>query len=156
MKPSFKPRARITGYSPQLNLPAKIRFETLWIVSDRKIFSAKFYWLCHFSLFWSFWLKKNKVSRKNFTREKMFDFEIVVLIYVSKHSESIPTKKSFDQNFLTKSFFHYFCHFGQKSRTQKILHAKKFSISRFSVWNTFWNIHNRLQQKNFDQKFLNL
>ena len=33
--------------------------------------------------------------QKNFTREKIFDFEIFGLKYVLKHSESIPTKKKF-------------------------------------------------------------
>ena len=36
---------------------------------------------------------------------KFFDFEIFGLKYVLKHSESIPTKKIFDQIFLTLSFF---------------------------------------------------
>ena len=38
--------------------------------------------------------KKTKSDEKNFTREKIFDFEIFVLKYVSKHSEAIPTKTS--------------------------------------------------------------
>ena len=45
---------------------------------------------------------------------KNFDFEIFVLKYVSKHSKSIPTKKKFEQNFLTMPFFHYFGDLGQK------------------------------------------
>ena len=48
-----------------------------------------------------------KSNEKNFTQEKIFDFEIFVLKYDSHHSESIPTKKNFDQNFLPLSFFHY-------------------------------------------------
>ena len=63
--------------------------------------------------------KKTKSHEKNFTREKNFDFEIFVLKYVSKHSEVIPTKKFFDQNFLTSSFFQYFELFGRKTSPSK-------------------------------------
>ena len=51
---------------------------------------------------------------------KIFDFEI----FRSKYSESIPTKKIFDQNFLTLSFFHYFGPFGRKTTKSE---QKKFT-----------------------------
>ena len=46
---------------------------------------------------------------------EIFDFKILALKYVSKHSESIPTKKNFDQNFLTLPFIHYFEPSGRKT-----------------------------------------
>ena len=39
---------------------------------------------------------------------KIFDFEIFVLKYVSKHSESIPKKKFLTKNFQKFSFFGHF------------------------------------------------
>ena len=64
-------------------------------IPTKKNFRPKFFTLVIFSLFLSFWPKNDEVPRKNFTREKIFDFEIFVLKYVSNHSESIPTKKIF-------------------------------------------------------------
>ena len=73
----------------------KIRFNAFWIDSDQKIFRPLF-GLCHFFIILVILAeKKNKVPRKNFTREKIFDFEIFVLKYVSRHPESIRTKKNF-------------------------------------------------------------
>ena len=37
----------------------------------------------------------------------------------------------------------------KQSPTKKILHGEKFSISRFSVYNTFWNILNQFRPKKF-------
>ena len=64
---------------------------------------------------------------------KNFDFEIFVLKYVSKHSKSIPTKKNFEQNFLTMPFFHYFGDLGQKmtKSQEKFCNRKKISIFSF-------------------------
>ena len=42
----------------------KIRFETFWIDSDPKKFSTKILWLSHFSLFWAFWPKNDRVRAK--------------------------------------------------------------------------------------------
>ena len=137
MKPSFKPRARITGYSPQLHLQAKIRFKTFWIDSDKKVFSTKFFDFVIFHHFGHFgW--KNKVPRKNFTREKIFDFEIFVLKYVSNHSESIPTKKNFFRpKFLDFVIFSLFWPLWQKTTEskQKNYTGKffEFQVVRFKI-----------------------
>ena len=85
------------------NFLFKVRFKTLWIDSDQKKISTKFFDLIIFSLFWPFGRKTTK-SHKKIAREKIFDFEIFVLKYVSKHSESIRTKKIFDLIFSTLSF----------------------------------------------------
>ena len=66
-------------------------------IPTKKNFRPKFFDLVIFSLFGPFLPKNDRVRAKNFTREKIFDFEIFVLKYVSKDSESIPNKK-----FLTK------------------------------------------------------
>ena len=114
----------------------EIRFKPFWIDSDQKnFFDQNFLPLSFFHYFGHFGRKTTKSHEKNFTREKIFDFEIFVLKYVSKHSESIPTKKIFS----TKIF--WLCHFftilvilaeKRLSPTKKILHGKKFLISRFS------------------------
>ena len=63
--------------------------------------------------------------------EKIFDFEIFNLKYVSKHSESIPTKNKFDQKFLTLAFLAqkscFLKFFGQKNFFEK----KSFFHDRF-------------------------
>ena len=81
---------------------------------------------------------------KNFTREKLFDFEIFVLKHVSNYSESIPTKKIFS----TKIF--WLCHFftilailaeKRLSPTKKILHGKNFWLRDFRLkirFKAFW------------------
>ena len=81
------------------------------------------FWLSHFFTFLVILAEKNKVQRRKFYTGKIFDFEIFALKYVSKHSESIPTKKIFDQNF-------WLCHFqdflAQKSHFSKFLGSKEF------------------------------
>ena len=78
--------------------------------------------------------EKTKSNEKKIAWEKNFDFEIFVLKYVSKHSESIPPKKNFDQNFLILSFFDYFGHFGRKNKVpRKNFTPEKILISRLSV-----------------------
>ena len=87
----------------------KIRFGPFWIDSDqKKIFDQKFLPLSFFRYFGHFGRKTTKSHEKNFTREKIFDFEIFVLKYVSKHSESIPKKKFLTKNFQKFSFFGHF------------------------------------------------
>ena len=54
----------------------KIRFEIFWIDSDQKNFRPKFFDLVIFSLFWSFWPKKQSPTKKKFYTGKIFDFEI--------------------------------------------------------------------------------
>ena len=75
----------------------KIRFEISWIDSAQKNFRLKFFDFVIFSRFWSFWQKKTKSQEKNFTRVRNFDFQIFIFVlkYVSKYSESIPTKRFF-------------------------------------------------------------
>ena len=72
-------------------------------------------------------------QEKKITREKFFDFEIFGSNSVLKHSESIPTKKNFDQIFLTLSFFHYFGLLGRKTRVcaKKIYTGKNFRFRDF-------------------------
>ena len=103
-------------------------------IPTKKIFRPKFFAFVIFSLFGHFGRKTTKSHEKNFTREKIFDFEIFVLKYVSNHSESIPTKKIFS----TKIF--YLCHFftilailaeKRLSATKKILHGKNFRFRDF-------------------------
>ena len=92
MKPSFKPRARITGYSPQLHLQAKIRFKHSESIPTKKIFSTIFFILSFFTILVILAEKKTKSHEKNFTREKIFRLRDFGLKHVLKHSESIPTK----------------------------------------------------------------
>ena len=61
---------------------------------NKKKFRPKLFDLAFFLLFWSFWAKNEKVPRKIIVIGKNLDFEIFVLKYVSKHSESFPTKKT--------------------------------------------------------------
>ena len=92
----------------------KIHFKTFWIDSDKKFFSTKIFWLCQFSLF----LSTNDLVPEKFCNEKTFSFssfsvthiyfEICSLKYVLTQSESIPTKKFFDQNFWLRHFSRFF------------------------------------------------
>ena len=59
-----------------------------------------------------------------------FEIEIFVLKYVLGHSESIPTKKNFDQNFLSLSFFRPVIPLFEKMAMSS--HDGTFSKSRFS------------------------
>ena len=67
-----------------------------------------------FSLFWptndilSLLAEKRLSQRKKFCKGKIFDFEIFVLKYVSKHSESIPKINFSTKNFQRFSFFGHF------------------------------------------------
>ena len=93
-------------------------------------------------IFHYFGQKMTESQDKKYTGKT--NFEILGFKYVLKHSESISTKKNFDQNCLISQFFH---HFDQKMKksTKKFCYGKIFSISRFTVWNTFWNILNRFR-----------
>ena len=68
----------------------KLRFEKFWIDCDKK-FRPNF---LDFVIVSQFWPRNDIVSGKIYMGE-IFDFEIFVLKYVSKHSESIPTKTIF-------------------------------------------------------------
>ena len=155
MKPSFKPRARITGYSPQLHLQAKIRFKTSESIPTKKYFRPNFFDFVIFHYFGHFGWKKKQSPTKKFYTGKMFDFEIFVLIYVSKHSESIPTKKASTKIFLTKAFFHYFGHFCRKkqSPTRKFYTGKNFRFWDFCFKIRFKAFWSDSDQKNFRPKF---
>ena len=54
---------------------------------------------------------------------KILDFEIFVSKYVSKHSESIPTKKNFDQKF---SILPFFLDFWPKNHIFEVFGVKNF------------------------------
>ena len=100
-----------------------------------KKFSTNFFLTLSFFKYIGPFGRKTRVRAKTFYTGKKFWLQDFRFKYVLKHSESIPTKKSFDQNFLTLSFFNYFGPVGRKMRVRvkKILHWTKFSISRFSV-----------------------
>ena len=155
-KTKFKEKKFVMGKNFRFrDFRFKIRFETFRIEPDQKNVGQNFLtlpffhyfcqkWLClrnHFVMeiirpkfftfvIFSLYLPKNDlVPRKNFTREKIFDFEIFILKYVSKHSESIPTKKNFRPIFFDFAIFH---HFGPKTRFLKFLGSKKISKKFFS------------------------
>ena len=73
----------------------KIRFKTFLIDFDRKNFGQDSLTLPFFYYFGHFGQKMTKSHEKILLWEKNFDFEIFVLRYVSKHSESFPTQKHF-------------------------------------------------------------
>ena len=110
----------------------KIRLKTFWIDSDQKKFRPKFFELIIFHYFDHFGRKKQSPTKKFFTGKK-FPFWYFGLKYVLKHSKSIPTKKIFDQNFLSLSFFHYFGHFGRKNRVPR----KKFHMGKIFFFEIF-------------------
>ena len=94
----------------------KIRFKRFWIDSDQKIFSTTIFYLCRFfTILTIFTEKRLRHTKKNFTREKIFDFDIFGLKYVFKHSESIPTKKIFRPKFFTFVIFSLFWSFLPKN-----------------------------------------
>ena len=136
MKPSFKPRARITGYSPQLHLQAKIRFKTFWIDSDKKIFSTKIFWFCHFLQFWSFWLKKQSPTKKIYTgknfRLRDFRFKIRFATFWIDSDQKICRPKFF--NFVIFSLFGPFDRKATKSE------QKNFTRKNFRFWDFCFNI----------------
>ena len=100
--------------------------------SDQKKFDQNLFYYTIFSLFWSYWVKNDQVPGNILLREKIIDSEIFILKYVSKHSESIPTKK----NFSAKIFWvcHFFTIFGPKITffwcfwVKKIFRKKNFII----------------------------
>ena len=79
---------------------------TFWNILNRvhpkKFFLPQFF--CHFFTNLALSAKSDIVAGKKFTRAK-FDFEVIGLKYVLKDSKPIPTKKCFDQKFLTRPFF---------------------------------------------------
>merc|ERR1711954_239282 len=94
----------------------KMRFKPFCIDSDqKKFFDQNFLPLSFFHYFGHFGRKTTKSHEKNFTREKVFDFEIFVLKYVSNYSESIPTKKIFRPKFFTFVIFSLFWLFWPKN-----------------------------------------
>ena len=98
--------------------------------------------------------EKNKVQRKKFYTEKIFDFEIFVLKYVSKHSESIPTKKIFRPKFFDLVIFHYFGHFGRKKQSpmKKFYMGKIFRFRDFRFKIRFETFGIDSDQKKFSTK----
>ena len=77
--------------------------------------------------------EKRQSPSKKFYMGKIFDFKIFGLKYVLKHFESIPTKKIFDQNFLTLSFFRFLAILAEKrqSPSKKIYTGKNFRFRDF-------------------------
>ena len=63
-------------------------------ISTKKLFSTNFFWLSHFFTILVILAEKTKPHEKILHGKKIFDFDIFVLIYVSKHSESISTQKN--------------------------------------------------------------
>ena len=90
--------------------------------------------LSFFHYFGHFGRKTTKSHEKNFTREKIFDFEIFGLKYVLKHSESIPTKKNFRPKFFDLVIFSLFWPFWPKNdrvRAKKNYTGKIFYLEIF-------------------------
>ena len=113
-------------------------------ISKSKIFS-------HYKIFFGlvvFGQKSEKMTEsheKNYRREKFFRFR-----YFHSKMRFETFWINSDKKIRPKFFdFVIFCFFSRKTTDfqQKILHGKKFSISRFSVYNTFWNILNRFRPK---------
>ena len=102
------------------------------------IFGFVIFWLV-----WPFCRKTTESHEKNFTRLKIFDFEIFILKYVLKHSESIPTKKNW-RKFFDFDIFSLFLPFWPKNVQcpHKINHTGKifrFRDLRFKIrFKTFW------------------
>ena len=96
----------------------KIRFKTFWIDSDQNFLTKSF-----FDYF-------GHLGKKWLSPWKNFDFQIFLLKYVSKHTESISTK-----NISTKIFWlcHFFTIFGPKIRFFEVFGVKKFSKIFFIV-----------------------
>ena len=96
-------------------------------IPTEKNFRPKFFDFAIFYYFGNFGQKMTKSHEKILQWEKIFDFEIFVLKYVSKYSESIPTKKNVDQNFLILSFFTILAILAKKRQSPrtKILHGKR-------------------------------
>ena len=106
----------------------------LWniqIDSDQKTyFDQNFLTLSFFHFLGHFWPKKTKSHEKNFTGEKIFDFEIFISKYVSKHSEWIRTEKKFRPKFFDFAILSPFLN--QKSRFLKFL-GQKISLNFFTI-----------------------
>ena len=85
----------------------------------KKFFRPKCFTFVFFRYFGHFDRKTTKSHEKNFTREKIFDFEIFALKYVLKHSESIPTKKNFRPKFFDFVIFSPFLAQKQSKNGQK-------------------------------------
>ena len=89
-------------------------------------------WFCHFFTILATLGKKCFVPGKILLREKIFDFHLFVLKYISKHSESIPTKKILTKNFWF-GYFSLLSHYQQKWLTPRKIfwNGKKFSFRDF-------------------------
>ena len=133
----------------------KVRSETFWIHSDQKKCSTKIFLLCYFSLFWPFWPKNDRVSRKKITWENIFDFEIFGLKHVLKHSDSILTKKIWPI-FFDFVIFSLFWAFSSKiDRVREKVMGEKFS-EIFSWKYVLIHSDSIPTKKNFEQNFLTL
>ena len=109
---------------------------TFRIDSNQKKIDQNFLTLSFFTLL-GLLAEKRLSPTKKITREKIFDFEIFILKYVSNRSESIPTKNIFRSKFFACHFFHYFSHFGRKTtESQEKIHGKELWISNFC---NFWS-----------------
>ena len=118
---------------------------TLWNILNRfrpKKISTKIFLLSHFFTILVILAEKWQSPTKKFYTGKIFDFEIFILEYVLRHSESILTKK-ISTKFFDLVIFHYFGHFGRKTTVpRKKFHTGKFFGSRdfnFEIrFETFW------------------
>ena len=117
----------------------------------KKFFRPKFFTFVIFCYFGHFGRKTTKSHEKNFTLEKIFDFEIFILKYVSNYSESIPTKKKFRSKFFTFVIFSLFWPFWPKttkSHEKKIYAGKNFRFRDFR-----FKIRFKLFRIDSDKKF---
>ena len=107
----------------------RIRIKTFWIDSDKKNFDQNFLNLPFFTIL----AKKRLSPGKKFVMGKIFDFEIFILKYVSKHSESFPTKKTSTKIFWLCHFYTILVILGKKwlSPTEKFCNGKKFDFEIF-------------------------
>ena len=127
--------------SRKKNYTGKINFEIFdlkYVLKHSESIPTKkilpnFLTLAFFSLFWAFWPKNDRVRGKKFTWKnfRFRDFRLRIRFE--------PFWFDSDQKNWPKYFdfviFHYFGQFALKRQSprEKLLHRKKFSISRFSV-----------------------
>ena len=113
-------------------------------ILTKTIFCSTFFDFVIFSLFWPknervlvknlFCSKNDRGPGKSFRLEKIVDFEIFGLNCVLKHSESISTKKRFDQ-FFYQVIFRYFDHFDRKTIEPQ---GKNFTQEKIFDYEIFW------------------
>ena len=111
----------------------------------------------HFLTILTILAEKRQSPRKKFNKGKKINFEIFGLKYVLKHSESTPTKKIFDQNFLTVIFSLFWPFWPKKTvpRT-KFYTGKNFRFRDFQFKIRFKTFCIDYDQKKFEQNFLTL